>query len=293
MEPLNDNFRAVEEALAAKPIKFLPVVHQITAPTTSLAVTIPGGVSPTSDDLVWVFLDGHQLMEGQDYTRAADGQSITFTSPIQPASDEAPAREVAIMSQKQTVVGSGEEPADILLQTIQSIGQPGGLATLNDTGKLVQMPTAADVGARPNTWMPTAADVGAAACEYGRWTPYLKGGNSDPACTYGDRFGEYIRIGDLVVATFLMNISSINGGGGFAKIGGLPIALPTGYASRLFNVTYKGETGVTVKQRGAIDNGTRSVILIYDGQDDRLSISNIAAGFYCYGTLTYILRDDI
>ena len=133
----------------------------MTEPVTTLPVTIPGGVVPSGDDLVWVFLDGHLLMEGQDYTRAADGQSIAFTAPIQPSPVGAPAREVAIQTQKQTVVGSGEQPADILLDTIRSIGQPNGLATLDNTGKLVQMPTAADVGARPNTWMPTAADVGA------------------------------------------------------------------------------------------------------------------------------------
>lgn len=43
----------------------------------------------------------------------------------------------------------------------QSKAQPSGIATLNSSGKLVQMPTAADVGARPSTWMPTAANVGA------------------------------------------------------------------------------------------------------------------------------------
>ena len=133
--------------MAARPVKFLPAVHQITAPTASLAVTIPGGAAPEPDDLVWVFLDGHQLMEGQDYTRTADGQSITFTSPIQPAPDGAPAREVAVLSQKQTVVGSGQQPGDILQSTVQSIGKPGGLATLDENGRPAQMPTAQEVGA--------------------------------------------------------------------------------------------------------------------------------------------------
>lgn len=40
-------------------------------------------------------------------------------------------------------------------------GQPNGIASLNGSGKLAQMPTAADVGARPNTWLPKPADIGA------------------------------------------------------------------------------------------------------------------------------------
>ena len=40
-------------------------------------------------------------------------------------------------------------------------GQNGGLASLNEEGKLEQMPTAQDVGAHPSTWTPSADDVGA------------------------------------------------------------------------------------------------------------------------------------
>lgn len=50
--------------------------------------------------------------------------------------------------------------ADAALPASQK-GQPGGVASLGANGKLVQMPAAADVGARPANWTPTAADVGA------------------------------------------------------------------------------------------------------------------------------------
>jgi len=45
-------------------------------------------------------------------------------------------------------------------------GAPGGVAALNQNGKLVQMPTAADVGAAATGHTHTAADVGAAAASH-------------------------------------------------------------------------------------------------------------------------------
>ena len=203
----------------------------MTEPVTTLPVTIPGGVVPSGDDLVWVFLDGHLLMEGQDYTRAADGQSIAFTAPIQPSPVGAPARVVAIQTQTQTVVGSGEQPADILLDTIRSIGQPNGLATLDNTGKLVQMPTAADVGARPNTWMPTAADVGAMSAN-----AIESGSNSN---------GTYVKYPDGTMICF----------GSFAT-GSCPPGQIIGTQSKNYPVAFVGVPVMTLLARADTTTGT-------------------------------------
>ena len=46
---------------------------------------------------------------------------------------------------------------------IQKEGAANGYATLDCDGKLVQMPTASDVGARPLTWLPSTVDIGAQA----------------------------------------------------------------------------------------------------------------------------------
>lgn len=50
---------------------------------------------------------------------------------------------------------------DVAAIPLSQKGIANGIATLNSSGKLAQMPTAADVGARPSTWMPTAENVGA------------------------------------------------------------------------------------------------------------------------------------
>lgn len=70
------------------------------------------------------------------------------------------------------------------------VAQPNGIATLNSSGKLAQMPTAADVGAIPLT-------------NEGTWTPeVIEMLNSTGGCTYTSRAGHYIRIGKLTLVTF-------------------------------------------------------------------------------------------
>ena len=53
---------------------------------------------------------------------------------------------------------------------IGSKGQPNGIATLNSSGKLVQMPTAADVGAEPKL---TVTDYSAQVVEMNGFKSYL------------------------------------------------------------------------------------------------------------------------
>lgn len=56
-------------------------------------------------------------------------------------------------------------------------GSANGVATLDQNGKIVQMPSAADIGARPSTWMPNAADVGAVpVSQYRPMGPYYSAG---------------------------------------------------------------------------------------------------------------------
>lgn len=58
------------------------------------------------------------------------------------------------------LIDAARAVADAALPASQK-GQPGGVASLGANGKLAQMPTAADVGARPANWTPDAAGVGA------------------------------------------------------------------------------------------------------------------------------------
>lgn len=43
----------------------------------------------------------------------------------------------------------------------QKEGAPNGFATLDSNGRLIQMPTAEEVGARPSNWLPSASEIGA------------------------------------------------------------------------------------------------------------------------------------
>jgi hypothetical protein len=137
-----------------------------------------------------------------------------------------------------------------------SKGQPGGLATLTSVGKLSQMPTASDVGARPNTWTPTAEETGAIPSSekgaaggvatlgangkivpmptpadiglpiaQGTWTPTLiaYAGSTAPTVSYIYQNGVYYRIGDLVMLTFRIRGAVTNIGNGYAGVGGIPV----------------------------------------------------------------------
>jgi hypothetical protein len=78
--------------------------------------------------------------------------------------------------------------------------------------------------------------------ETGTWTPELTFGNSSSGITYGNRKGQYTRIGNVVYWTMEMQLSSKGTATGTARISGLPfiplstapdVILPVGYATRI------------------------------------------------------------
>lgn len=158
-----------------------------------------------------------------------------------------------------------------------SAGKPSGLATLDSNGKLVQMPT--------------AEDVGATTCEYGQWTPVITAATTAPQATYSAQWGEYVKIDNLVIASFIIRLTSISGGSGKALISGLPYPPPSSYTNRIYEATYSGTTGVTPTQYGAVDDMYGRILLTYGHMGQTLDISNIGPQFFAYGRATYILRD--
>jgi len=68
----------------------------------------------------------------------------------------------------------------------------------------------------------TAAANGLDDYEEGTWTPVFGKMNSNPSVTYSAQTGAYVKIGNMVYATFDCNASSISGGVGNARISGLP-----------------------------------------------------------------------
>lgn len=105
-------------------------------------------------------------------------------------------------------------------------------------------------------WIPLAGTY-----ETGTWTPTLTFGGSSTGIVYGTQLGNYIRIGDLVIASFnlILDVSSVLPTGD-AQIVGLPftagILLGT---CQITNMT--SMTGLTGPIQGYVDSGTTLVIL--------------------------------
>ena len=61
--------------------------------------------------------------------------------------------------------------------------------------------------------------------EQGTWTPVLGRSSSNPSFTYTEQLGAYIKIGNMVWATFDITANSGSGGSGDAQIQGLPFTV--------------------------------------------------------------------
>lgn len=124
----------------------------------------------------------------------------------------------------------------------RSKGQPGGIATLNSSGKLAQMPTAEDIAAIPLSQkgiangiatlnssgklaqMPTAADVGAPDIESGSWTPIMMGSDNVGRYETASSIGRYTRIGNVIVVSLVINVKKVPEAAKekFVLLGGFP-----------------------------------------------------------------------
>lgn len=161
---------------------------------------------------------------------------------------------------------------------IESKGQPGGIATLNSSGKLAQMPTAADVGA-----IPLIAE--------GTWTPeVIEMLNYAGGCTYTSRSGHYIHIGKLTLVTFDIVVKT----------------KPTGNNNwnNYVQVCIKGMPGPLARQNQAYSMGARVVLKAGDApiaasthlayntiaftiSTGALSTDKLDGGFELHGSIAY------
>jgi hypothetical protein len=128
----------------------------------------------------------------------------------------------------------------------------GGLATLNAQKKLVQMPTAADVGATPEMIS-------------GNWTPILKGDTVAGSPTFAIQpVGKYYKFGKLVIINLNFELSNKGGMAGRVRVFGLPFTIAN-YGS--LNIT--SSCGFTP----AINN---ALVLYYNNAIELCDASNIA-----------------
>lgn len=166
-------------------------------------------------------------------------------------------------------------------------GNPSGLASLDSNGKIVPMPTAADVG------LPVTQNT---------WTPVLIGyaGSTAPTVSYIYQNGVYYRIGDLVMLTFRVRGAVTSVGNGYAGVGGIPVpAYDTemGYLPVTLGSCSKLVEGssATTAHTAVMSMGQDPEIIIRDaaGQTALKYITSTTSSYFeLSGTITYIAADS-
>ena len=115
--------------------------------------------------------------------------------------------------------------------------------------------------------------------EEGTWTPTYEKSTGDPTVTYGTRVGYYVKVGNLVYINFDIDASSISGGSGTCRIGGIPFNVNNSYIHyptlyfRLYSaltlssnhyLTAYMQSGSINFQETQLDNGDHSALTAFD-----------------------------
>lgn len=126
--------------------------------------------------------------------------------------------------------------------------------------------------------------------EEGTWTPAVTGSTTDPTVTYSSLSGNYIKVGSLVKATFVVYINTISGGSGYARIS-LPF-VSSGYSSqgalRVENATGASTFAMAViEDLGATARCYIRINTVVTGSGADLNIANLQSGTRLIGTYIY------
>ena len=128
----------------------------------------------------------------------------------------------------------------------------------------------------------------------GTWTPTYTGNTTDPTVTYTVQIGNYIRIGNLVHASFELDANTFSGGSGNLQISGLPFTSKDDVRA----------TGVCQYERFNLDGRTQAVLHLPGNQTvitpleegDNIDLSGIDMASFVgsrkvRGSITYITDD--
>ena len=99
--------------------------------------------------------------------------------------------------------------------------------------------------------------------EEGTWTPAYTGGSSAPTVTHTNQIGRYVKVGQIVSASFRINTNGISGGSGAAFISGLPYASES--VSSMFSsllIGYSASFAGNAPQSGFLAAGGTSIQLL-------------------------------
>lgn len=125
--------------------------------------------------------------------------------------------------------------------------------------------------------------------EEGTWTPSLVGSTGTSNHTYGQRTGNYIKIGKLVMCQFFIHIITKDAGvGGQLYITGLPFSIGAEAGASFAQV--EGIAMPTAFQNQLVGYGTGSLISLRglsNGSYDAVQASGLSSTSYIIGTIVY------
>jgi hypothetical protein len=90
--------------------------------------------------------------------------------------------------------------------------------------------------------------------EEGTWTPNLRFGGNSVGITYNPRNGYYVKVGNLVTATCVINLSSKGSSTGIATISGFPFAGQVSYKEPIGSVLAYGLNVNVYSMSGYLDS---------------------------------------
>jgi len=121
--------------------------------------------------------------------------------------------------------------------------------------------------------------------ETGTWTPEVGGLTTNPSVTYAFRNGYYTKVGQLVSVHFRINVSSISGGSGLARIINLPFtvaALSNGHVQVAALSTMSGPAAYN----GAFAEPTSNWMYLNTSNGNTFDASTLGTGIF-YASFTY------
>jgi hypothetical protein len=111
----------------------------------------------------------------------------------------------------------------------------------------------------------------------GSWTPTLAFGGASTGITYSTQFGRFATVGNLVIASFAITLTSNGSATGSATIGGLPVAsgsvVPQSAGNGIVAV-YSGLSSLTGEPHLGVPASSSSVSLLSAGASASAALTN-------------------
>jgi len=122
--------------------------------------------------------------------------------------------------------------------------------------------------------------------EEGTWTPTYTASSSNPTVTYGNQIGRYVKVGQIVSASFRINTNGISGGSGNVFVSGLPYSsenISSMFSSLLigYSASFAGnapQAGFLTQAGSAVQLLTNSATSSRSQIASSIAVSDLATG---------------